>query len=296
MAVLSSYGTYVYYYTWDGQQWTPRGAIPSVTTYTKPTVIQTSPNGFELFFVYHADYTIWHRTGTAAGEWSAQASIGDQKCNTDSYPVAVSRDQNLVDLFFVGQDNNLYWKSWADVQWKPPRPSYVKLGESCAHPGAVARHRNRVDLFALNLEGELLYKSWNGRDWEPPDLSFKNLGGSFASRPTVVSQSPERLDLFIIGKDAKLHYKALSKSIWKPATGFIDLGGNFTTTAPPTVVWSRDGMEIFLVGGADTWKGVYHKRWDGVEDPSLKEFEPLLKWDCALQPAVIISDRLDPKK
>ena len=39
MAVFSSHGSYIYYYTWDGKQWLDRGAIPSLTTYRKPTVI-----------------------------------------------------------------------------------------------------------------------------------------------------------------------------------------------------------------------------------------------------------------
>ena len=298
VAVFSSHGLSIYFHSWDGTKWQSHGAIPLLGTTTKPTVVQTSRNSFELFYAASTSYTIWHRTGTRAGGWSVAASVllGDQKCNANSPPVAVSRGNNLVDLFFASADNGLYWKSWAEMRWKPAYPSYMKLGENCAHPEAVARHRNRIDLFALNLEGELLYKSWNGRDWEPPDLGFHNLGGSFASRPAVVSRSQERLDLFIIGKDTRLYHKALDNWIWKPTAGFLDLGGNFQQTIPPTVIWSRVGMEVFLVGGAETLKGLYHKRWDGDGDPMPSEFESLLKWDCAQQPAVVALDVLDSTK
>ncbi|KAI9774045.1 MAG: hypothetical protein M1839_001930 [Geoglossum umbratile] len=276
-------GWALYRKSWDGRAWV--GWEHLGYTNQSPSAVCSGVGKVDVFYVTHDTCEIKHRiwTGTV---WSPQwMSLGGV---STSAPVAISRGQNLIDLFFVGRDGDLNWKSWSDMRWKPSTTTFTLLGEKCkGTPAAVSWDRETIDVFVLGIYGDVLHKTWNGRAWEPSELGFNELGGSFASQPVVVSRGPEKLDLFIIGKDNMLYYKGLSKSGWKPSTGFHRLGGGFLESIAPSVVVSGDRLDIFLVGAEPASGELFHTSVDKAWPLSTLEYDSLGRWSCTSRVGVV---------
>ena len=292
--VFSSCNGTIGHYSWEGKLWQHQGDIDNEapsrdgegSACWPPIVAQLPSHVFILFYVHSLKRHLWCRLGNYdIMNWSDWTCLSG---GWDSKPVAISRGHNTVEVFLVGLDKGLYWKSWADMVWKP---KWEKLGEKCrGTPEAVSLHRERIDVFVVNSQGALMTKVWNGKGWGPSGVTLVGLGGCFESGPAIVARDTKRFDLFIIGKDGKLYHKALDNSIWKPATEFRDLGGNFSTTIPPTAVLTKSGIHVFLVGGAGTSGGAYHKCWDGVDEKTPWDFDHFFGWHCSTPISAIVRD------
>lgn len=296
---------YTYIRHFPGESHTPNVQLdPVMTTPTPPfapgTSVLPARAGVEVFYIDGSSMLPYHISVSADNVCSTRLNLGDIQASSKA--VATSRGPGISDVFYVGTDNGMYWKSYEAMEWNPPFNKFLKIGKNCiGPPGAVSRHRNRIDLFVRSVpENELLYKSWDGSFWEPAELGFKNMGGPegpgsvFLSAPTAVSRGPDRLDVFVIGKRNKdsqhcrLYHKAMGKSVWKPKIGFNDMGGSFKEGVAPVVTVNRDGtMDIFMIGGDESRNGAYHKRWDGAGDHLALEFESLYKWGCTSIAALV---------
>ncbi|OCL13436.1 hypothetical protein AOQ84DRAFT_359767 [Glonium stellatum] len=144
-------------------------------------LLRSRDESVNLFYASTPKAEIHHRiwTGTV---WSPSwICLGGKSA---SMPVAISRDQSLIDLFFVGQDGVLYWKSWSDMRgltksgWTPSDKCHALGGgflESAAP--CITANGNRLDMFLVGAEpteGEL-YRTWWDETWPLSTLRYQFL-------------------------------------------------------------------------------------------------------------------------
>jgi hypothetical protein len=122
---------------------------------------------------------------------------------------------------------------------------------------AASMEPNRLDIFGVGDDRRMYHQAWVGNN---PQGNWEDLGGSFSSRPAVVSWEPNRLDIFAIDAHLRMYHRAWLGNTWQ--ADWEDLGGSFSRSPPDVAAWSANRLDIFALGrvGDDT---MYHKAWLG---------------------------------
>jgi hypothetical protein len=216
-------------------------------------------------------------------------------------PITVSRGGDLLDIFVVGTDHQLYHKAWDGQRWLPSATDYEPLGglvRDGSTPAVAAWGASRLDIVVVGADRQLYHKAWDGQRWLPSATGYEALGGLVrdGSSPAIASWGSDRLDIVVVGDDRNLAHKAWNGNRWLPsATGYEPLGGPVRGGSSPAIVsWGSDRLDIALVSDD---RQIYHKAWNGNQWlPSTTGFEPLggLVRDGS-SPAIVSKgpDRLD---
>ncbi|MGP4111392.1 hypothetical protein ACTWP5_10800 [Streptomyces sp. 4N509B] len=122
---------------------------------------------------------------------------------------AVSRSEDHLDLFVVGNDNHVWTTFWnAQAGWATdwfPIPGAAVFDRSQT-VAAVSRSKDHLDLFVWGYDNHVWTQFWSVEaggwhgDWVP-------IAGTavFDRQPvTAISRSPEHLDLFVMGNDNRV--------------------------------------------------------------------------------------------
>ena len=177
-----------------------------------------------------------------------------------------SRGLNRLDVFGIGTDNQMMYKSWTGSNWHPSPTEWKSLGGRFQSPPvAVAWESSILSVFGLDNRGKMQH-SHLGTTWE-------TLGGRFKSLPSVAYWGSNRLDIFGLGTDKQMYYKKWDGAWYPSPTDWEPLGG-LLTSRPSAVAWGSNRLDIFAIG--DTDKQMYHKAWDGSNwRPSDTDWNPL---------------------
>jgi hypothetical protein len=139
---------------------------------------------------------------------------------------SVSRMQNHLDLFTVGNDGGIYSTWWdANVSFGAWNHGWFRISDPRFFDGftvsqqtkvaAVARRPDHLDLFVVGKD-DAVYSTWwdananNGR-WDHGwfRIGDPNFGDDFTVNQhlviSAVARQPDHLDLFVIGKDGNVY-------------------------------------------------------------------------------------------
>jgi hypothetical protein len=134
------------------------------------------------------------------GKWNPEEDLGGI---LSSGPDAASWGFDRIDIFYRGQNQHLWHKSWDGAQWN----NEVNLGGVLTSDPAVASwSTNRLDIFYRGQNQHLWHKSWDGAQWN----NEVDLGGVPTSDPAVASWGLKRLDVFYRGQNEHLWHRSFS--------------------------------------------------------------------------------------
>lgn len=194
---------------------------------------------------------------------SAWSNVGSAGGAMSSDPVAIARTANVHELFAVGQDGNLYTRSWSEeTGWKGSWLNLGGNGQLQGNPSIVSWSESHMDVVVRATSGRILRKAWTNGTWYPQGTAFQDLGGVAAGSPSMTASASGRLDLVVRGADNQIYYKTFSQGKWLPSElGWNSLGG-MATDSPVIVTPSTNQFHIFTRGANGQ---VYDKRWTGRE-------------------------------
>jgi hypothetical protein len=307
-------GFAMYYTRWeyiDGYPWGPDQ--PGVADFlggkftSPPAAISPAPNRLDVFGLGQ-DYAVYHKVHDATakggplsppGQWTPDwENLGG---NFTSTPVVLSTATNHIDLFGLGIDQGMLYRSWSGSVWG----DWDELGGGftslpVALPGT---NQGEFDLFARGLDFQLYHLTWKPNaaiDWQL--LGGGLLGEQIAASAPAAVRVRDKIFVFVTASDGAVWYTAFDSKVWKPwaslgvavkatkdtgATTFVtepvvtvffpmsDIvttgggvistgggGGAFDTQPPPTVT-GHMRVDVFCVGdNGDGTRQLFHKWLD----------------------------------
>jgi hypothetical protein len=91
--------------------------------------------------------------------------------------VAVSWQQNRLDLFGIGTDNAAYTRNWNGSSWSN---GWTNLGGTFDSAlDAVSWGRRRIDVVGLGTNDGAYHKSYSNGNWGPSATGWESIGGTF---------------------------------------------------------------------------------------------------------------------
>ena len=109
-------------------------------------------------------------------------------------PAAVSWGPGRLDLFWLGEANDLWHRTMTEGVWAEPE----SLGGNLASgPTVTAWGGDRMEVFAIFPDGQLWDRYWDGEAWH----EWKTLEGDLVGQPAASSWGDDRLDVFAPGRD-----------------------------------------------------------------------------------------------
>ncbi|MFF0434115.1 hypothetical protein ACFYU9_18030 [Streptomyces sp. NPDC004327] len=188
------------------------------------------------------------------GTWNAEwfTVPGAAVFDTGRPITSVSRSEENVDLFVVGNDNRVWSQFWSAQagwhgDWFPVPGQAVFDGQPVA---AVARDAEHLDLFVVGYDNRVWSQFWSAQtgwhgDWMPvPGQAV------FDGQPVAaVARDKDHLDLFLVGHDNRVWSQYWSAergwaADWAPVPGAAVFDGQ------PVAAVARDGehLDLFVVG------------------------------------------------
>ena len=188
--------------TWS-PAWTSLGG--GIKADTSPAVARNSDGRLQVFVV-GTNNQLQYRAQTAAGSstWSpAWASLGGGlRANTD--PIVIANNDGRLQVFVVGTNNQLYYKTQSSPNSDTWSPAWTSLGggiKADTSPAVARNNDGRLQAFVVGANNQLYYKtqsSPNGNTWSS---SWTSLGGGLRDNtdPAVVPNTNGRLEAFVMG-------------------------------------------------------------------------------------------------
>ena len=151
------------------------------------------------------------------------------------------------DVFWKGQDSNLWETFWAGNRWNGP--FNIGMGPLGSSPAVAVRPWDEQDVFWKGQDSNLWETFWAGNRWNGPF----NIGmGPLGSAPTVAVRPSGEQDVFWDGTDGNLWEAMWAGASW---VGPTSRGMGILGSAPSTTAWGTE-VDVFWGGGdANVWEG-----------------------------------------
>ena len=227
-----------------------------VKTDTSPTVARDSDGRLQVFVVGTNDQ-LYYKTQTAAGSstWSSSWTSlgGTMRTNTD--PIGIANNDGRLQVFMVGTDNAMYYKTQSSPNSNTWSSSWTSLGggvKADTSPAVARNSDGRLQVFAVGTNNQLQYRAQTAAGSNTWSSSWTSLSGGVRDRtsPAVVANSDGRLQAFVVGTNNQLYYKTQSSpnsSTW--SSSWTSLGGGIKVDSSPGVARNNDGrLQAFVVG------------------------------------------------
>jgi hypothetical protein len=148
------------------------GAVPA-NAMSGAAAVARDPDSLDIVFV-GSDSRLY-AVPWAASTWGVPVAIGGSGAPPASVvagPAIVSRQPDILDVFWIGQDARLYTTWWTTQGgWSP---GFIQLGSSTlvlstvATPAVVARQADIIDVFVADTNGQVNTIWWTGGGgWAP---------------------------------------------------------------------------------------------------------------------------------
>jgi len=226
--------------TWSG--WTSLGGI--IKENTSPAVASNSDGRLEAF-VIGMNSELYHKAQTSAGSstWSSSWTSlgGGLRAGTD--PVVIVNSDGRLQVFVVGTNNQLYYKTQASAGSSTWSSSWTSLGggiKADISPAVARNNDGRLQVFVVGTNNQLYYKTQRSAGSSTWSSSWTYLGGTLRENtdPAVVPNSDGRLDAFVMSPTGPANQRptADSKSVTTNINTPVDitLSGNDPDNDPIT--------------------------------------------------------------
>lgn len=241
---------------------------------TPITALSREPNKLDAFVV-GLDNRIYHSAwdqNLNNGQWRGWWSVAGGQSATYAEIGAVSRAPNLLDIFLVGNDGNIYTAAWEENrdkegQWRGWWPIAEGRGKPGSLVSAAARGPNNLDVFIAGLDGRVRTAAWGPQtnwDWAGwwPILDLEVPPGAPI---TPISRATDWLDIFVVGSDGGIYSAAWNPAFTDGWHGWWLIQRGKATPGSQISVVSRGSniLEIFILGEDNrVWRsGWYGGDW-----------------------------------
>ncbi len=307
-------GNRMFYKYWDGKAWKPsqtdweslgnsRFVSPPVATLRGATSFDVVALGTDNQ-MYHKywDGSAWHPSQT--GDWDALGGVFVSPPALTGFLAAYWKATSALNIFGIGTNNQMYYKSLVGGAWQPSQTGWTALGGVFVSAPAATNldvAGNQINAFALGTDNQMYQFYWDGSKWNQNALggvfvsapaassvnniqmdivglgtdnqmyhstgaSWEGLGGTFASVPAIVETGTpvNTVDVFALGSDNQMYHKSKGLS-GSWQPDWTALGGVFNSA--PAGAWvnlSATGDSQAHVVAIDTKNEMQHKYFDGT--------------------------------
>jgi hypothetical protein len=196
-------------------------------------------------------YTAAWDNNVSNGAWRGWWQIRNGVASCGTTPSVISRASNMLDVFVVGTDGNVWTAAWdanvSNGEWRGWW-SLGSVGQPVATVSAIASDTNRIHVYAVRLDGRTYANQWDG-SWS----GWKRIG-SFNAQPGAkvypVSRKKGYVDVFVMTRDQHVMTGYWNTSKSKNTYGTSDLGYGLTQgTQVSAVAKSGNNLDMFAVSG-----------------------------------------------
>jgi len=188
-----------------------------------------------------------HHPGPAG--WRTPFPIAEAGWASPGAIAAVARQQEQLDVFWVGSDANVTTTFWNPASgWARPFPIAEAGWASRGAVAALARQPEQLDVFWIGSDANVTTTFWNpASGWARP-FPIAEAGWASPGAIAAVSRQPEQLDVFWIGSDGNV-----TTTFWNPASGWarpfpIAEAGWASPGAIAAVPSGPEQLDVFWIG------------------------------------------------
>ena len=187
--------------TWTG--WTSLGG--GVKSDTTPAVARNGDGRLQVIVVGTSNQ-LYYKTQTSPGSstWSSSWTSlgGGLRAGTD--PIAIANDDGRLQVFVVGTNNAVYYKTQTSPNSATWSSSWTSLGGGVKADTSPAIARNtdgRLQVFIVGTNNQLQYRAQTSPNSNTWSSSWTSLSGTLrgGTDPAVIANSDGRLQVFVIG-------------------------------------------------------------------------------------------------
>jgi predicted Zn-dependent protease len=204
----------------DSSTWTAYQALGGgIKDSTGPVVVMNS-DGRLAVFVVGSNNQLYFKTQTSpnSDSWSsAWTSLGGG-IKADTSPAVARNSDGRLQVFVVGTNNQLYYKTQSSPNSDTWSPAWTSMGgglRDSNNPVIIANSDGRLQAFIGGTNNQLYYKTQTTAGSSVWSSSWTSLGGGIKAdtSPAAVRNSDGRLQVFVVGTNNQLYYK------WHTAPG-----------------------------------------------------------------------------
>ncbi|KAJ9614397.1 hypothetical protein H2200_002533 [Cladophialophora chaetospira] len=222
----------IYQKYWDETGWNGWYGFDPDYTWTKdaPTVISWGVNRYDIFLVNATDQALYHKFWDGTGWFPADDGWEYLGGYCTSRPVAVSRQQGIIDVFARGGDGGLWHLAFNQYSSDQTWSNWTSLSGGAqiqSEPEAVSWGTNNLEVFAWGGDNTLLHKRYDAsaNSWTP-SVGFEVLGANLTGPPKAISDREEGVHALAYLEGGQLGHKSWDKDAgtWDPAEGLEYIG------------------------------------------------------------------------
>ena len=183
-------------------------------------------------FVIGTNNQLYYKTQTAAGSstWSSGWTSLGGGIKADTSPAVARNSDGRLQVFVVGTNNQLYYKTQSSPNSNTWSPAWTSLGgglRANTDPIGIANNDGTLQVFVVGTNNQLYYKtqsSPNSNTWSP---AWTSLGGGIKAdtSPAVARNSDGRLQVFVVGTNNQLQYRAQTAAGRQHMVSSMDFSG-----------------------------------------------------------------------
>ena len=238
--------------TWSGWNFLGGGIAQG----SSPEVAINSDGRLQVFVV-GTNSALYYKTQTSSGSntWSSSWTYLGGGIKADTTPAVARNNDGRLQVFVVGTNNQLYYKTQTSPGGSTWSSSWTSLNgglRDSTDPVVIASSDGRLQVFVVGTNNQLYYKTQTTPGGSTWSSSWTSLGGGLRSNtdPAAIANSDGRLQVFVVGTNNALYYKtqtSAGSSTW--SSSWTSLGGGIKADTSPAGERNSDGrLQVIVVG------------------------------------------------
>ena len=270
--------------TWSSA-WTSLGG--GIKADTSPAVARNSDGKLQVFVV-GTNNQLYYKTQSSpnSNTWSsAWTSLGGG-LRTSTDPIGIANNDGKLQVFVVGTNNQLYYKTQSSPNSNTWSSAWTSLGggiKADTSPAVARNSDGKLQVFVVGTNNQLQFRAQTTAGSSTWSSAWTSLGGGLraSTDPIGIANNDGKLQVFVVGTNNQLYYKTQSSpnsNTWSSA--WTSLGGGIKADTSPAVARNSDGkLQVFVVGtnnqlyyktqsspNSNTWSSAWTSLGGGLRD------------------------------
>jgi hypothetical protein len=149
--------------SWDGSAWAGSWADIGGNPAYDPALVSWGQQRLDVFIV-GTDGNLWHNSWN--GGWLGWQNMGNPGNKFSSAPFAVCQDENMIDVFVMGEYLQTIWhQSWNGESWSGWGSLGAIVSSASAKAAVATWAPGRLDAFTQVAPSNVYHSNWGGGAW-----------------------------------------------------------------------------------------------------------------------------------